>query len=102
MSFASVLHTLNAVLGATSAVATPLLGAVNPAAGSIFATAVKAAALAEQAIPPGEGSGAKKKEMATAIVTANHPGSDPAATSLTLDQIVQALNLLAQAQAKTQ
>ncbi len=95
MSFLSVLKTIGHVIGGLPAAVAPLnpLIAAIPVAGPLAVTILGAVAAAENLVQAAN-SGPVKKSIVTAIVNANHPGTDQATLSTTIDKIVAAMNAL--------
>jgi hypothetical protein len=88
-NFLNVLHVIQEV----DHVASPILQIVaqqtgNPTVGAIAA----GVSLADQLLGPG--TGAQKKQIATAVVNSVQPGIDQTALSASIDGIVGAINLL--------
>jgi hypothetical protein len=101
MSFLSILksigHAAQTVVADVAPFA-PVIGAI-PTVGPVFQTVFEAIVAVEQLIGS-PGAGAAKKAVVTQIVNANHPNVDAANLSASIDNVVQALNLLEQAGVK--
>lgn len=94
MSFLSVIHAIDSGLKTGIAVAAPVAPVVSliPGVGGIFGTVLTAVTAVEHLIP--DADGAVKKDVATKIVTAAQPATDPAGLSESIDALVKALNAL--------
>lgn len=73
----------------------PLIETI-PGVGTVFGTVLTAITVAEQMINPAN-SGPQKKQLATAVVNAVHPGINQAALSSAIDGLVALLNQLTKA-----
>ncbi len=95
MSFLSVLKKIGHVVAVGAADVAPFAPLIQtiPGVGTIFGTVYQGIMIAEQLLSASN-SGAQKKQLATAVVNAVHPGLDQAALGSAIDGLVAALNHL--------
>ncbi len=89
------------VIQVIDSAAVPILQVIASTTGNKNVAAIAAGAtLAEQLLGPG--TGAQKKQVATAIVNAVQPGIDQAALGASFDEIIGLVNLLGAAMNKAE